>query len=344
MTRRALVVTRPFEIAVLQRPELAPGPGEVLARPVFVGMCGTDIELLEGEVDPDFVRYPLTLGHEWSGIVEAVGSGVTGVAPGDAIVAEGIIPCGACEACRRGATNVCETYDELGFTREGAASDQVLVPARLVHRLGGDVPLLDGALVEPASVVLQALQKVGVQPGDRVLILGDGTIALLAVQLAALWAPAAIAVIGRRPEQRALALDAGATTFETTTDPAAVDGGFDVVVEAAGAPEAIRTAVRSARRGGRVALLGYAGAGVDVGLPVDDLVNDDLTIVTSFGYTAAAWHRVVELVNARAISPSTLVTHRFDMEDYAGAFGALRGADGPRGKVILEVGAAPAPA
>jgi 2-desacetyl-2-hydroxyethyl bacteriochlorophyllide A dehydrogenase len=340
MTRRALVVTRPFEIAVLQRPPLSPGPGEVLARPAFVGMCGTDIELLEGSVDPGFVRYPLTLGHEWSGIVEAVGPGVTGVTPGDAMVAEGIIPCGACEACRRGATNVCETYDELGFTREGAASDQIVVPARLVHRLSADVPLLDGALIEPASVVLQALQKVGVHPGDRVLVLGDGTIALLAVQLAALWSPATIAVVGQRPEQRDLALGAGATTFETTTDPAADGGGFDLVVEAAGAADAIRRAVRSARRGGRVALLGYAGAGVDVGLPVDDLVNDDLTIVTSFGYTAAAWHRVVALVNARAISPGTLVTHRFSLDDHAGAFAALRGAKGPRGKVILEVGGA----
>jgi 2-desacetyl-2-hydroxyethyl bacteriochlorophyllide A dehydrogenase len=339
MTRRALVVTRPFEIAVLQRPELTPGPDEVLARPVYVGMCGTDIELLEGEVDPDFVRYPLTLGHEWSGVVEAVGPGVTGVAPGDAIVAEGIVPCGACEACRRGATNVCEIYDELGFTREGAASDQLLVPARLVHRLGTDVPLLDGALVEPASVVLQALQKVGVHPGDRVLVLGDGTIALLAVQLAALWSPATIAVVGRRAVQRDLALAAGATSFDTSDDVATRR--FDVVVEAAGAVAAIRTAVGAVRRGGRLALLGYAGAGVDVPLPVDDLVNDDLTIVTSFGYTAAAWHRVVELVNARAINPSTLVTHRFDLDDYAGAFAALRGAEGPRGKVILEVGAAP---
>jgi 2-desacetyl-2-hydroxyethyl bacteriochlorophyllide A dehydrogenase len=340
MTRRALVVTRPHEIAVLQRPALVPGPGEVLARPAFVGMCGTDVELLEGAVDPDFVAYPLTLGHEWSGVVEAVGPDVSTVAPGDAVVAEGIIPCGQCEPCRRGATNVCETYDELGFTREGAASDQLLVPARLVHRLGEGVPLLDGALVEPASVVLQALQKVGVQPGDRVLVLGDGTIALLAVQIAALWSPAAIAVLGRRPEQRELALGAGATTFDTTADPSAYAGAFDVVVEAAGAPEAIRTAVRSARRGGRVALLGYAGAGVDVGLPVDDLVNDDLTIVTSFGYTAAAWHRVVALVNARAIRPSALVTHRFGLDDFADAFAALRGAEGPRGKVVLELGEA----
>jgi L-iditol 2-dehydrogenase len=337
MPRRALVVTRPSEISILHRPELTPGPGEVVARPSFVGVCGTDLELLAGAVDPDFVRYPLTLGHEWSGVVESVGEGVAGLAPGDAVVAEGIVPCGVCPACRRGATNVCEVYEELGFTREGAASDQIVVPARLVHQLAADVPLLDGALVEPAAVVFQALRKIGIQPGDRVLVVGDGTIALLAVQLAALWSPATIEVAGRRADQEALARAAGTGAFHTAATPEQLADRFDLVVEAAGAPEAIRTAMRAACRGGRVVLLGYAGSDVEVRLPVDDLVNDDLTIATSFGYTASAWRRVVELLNAGDFRPGMLVTHRFALEDHEGAFAALHAADGPRGKVVLEL-------
>src|SRR2546428_4964828 len=135
MTRRALVVTRPGVIGVIDLPALEPGPGEVVIRPAFCGVCGTDLELLRGEVDPDYVRYPLTIGHEWSGTAQAVGAGVGNVRPGDRCVAECIVPCGRCAFCRAGDTNICEIYDELGFTREGGASDEVLVPARLVHKL-----------------------------------------------------------------------------------------------------------------------------------------------------------------------------------------------------------------
>ncbi len=129
-----------------------PGPGEIVARPVHVGICGTDLELLAGVVDPAYVRYPLVPGHEWSGLVEAIGPGVTGLAPGQRIIAEGIIPDRVCAQCARGLTNLCVAYDELGFTRAGAAADQVLVPASAVHLLDDTVSLLDAALAEPLAV------------------------------------------------------------------------------------------------------------------------------------------------------------------------------------------------
>src|SRR5260221_10011932 len=179
MTRRALVVSEPGRIGILERPTLAPGPGEVVVRPAYCGLCGTDLELLQGDVDPAFVVYPLTLGHEWSGTIESVGGDVRNVEPGDRCVAECIVPCRRCASCLEGATNTCEVYDELGFTREGGASDQVVVPARLVHRLADGVSLLDAALVEPSSVVLRGLEKAAPRPGGRVGAIGDRTIALL---------------------------------------------------------------------------------------------------------------------------------------------------------------------
>src|SRR2546428_6734445 len=247
MTRRALVVTRPGVIGVIDLPALEPGPGEVVIRPAFCGVCGTDLELLRGEVDPDYVRYPLTIGHEWSGTAQAVGAGVENVRPGDRCVAECIVPCGRCAFCRAGDTNICEIYDELGFTREGGASDEVLVPARLVHKLEPGTSLLDAALVEPSSVVLRALEKAEPASGDRVLVVGDGTIGLLAAYLVGLWSPASVTMIGRRPEQAVRSRSAGVVGFPLNGNHSCQ---FDLAGEAAGVPDAGLTSIASVRRGG----------------------------------------------------------------------------------------------
>ena len=336
MSRRALVISRPGELALVEKPELAPEPGTVVVRPVHCGICGTDLELLRGDVDPAYVDYPLTLGHEWAGVVEAVGAGVTGIEPGDHCVAEGIVPCGRCASCLRGATNTCETYDEIGFTREGGASDQITVPSRLVHRLSSEISLLDAALVEPTSVVLRALEKGSPVEGARVVIVGDGTIALLAAHLVRLWEPAEAIVVGRRTEQHDLALALGATRF-TTDDAEAVDA--DLSIEAAGAVDAVATAIRAAKRGGTVALIGLPPTGQAVQLPADLLVNNDLTLAASFSYTAGAWSRVVALLHEGRIAPGLLVTHRFPLERFREAFAALGAPTGARGKVLLDVGA-----
>ena len=333
MTRRALVIGQPGSAAVVEREELRPGPGEVVLRPAYCGLCGTDLDLLAGRVDSAFVRYPLTIGHEWSGRVEAVGEGVTGLAPGDACVSEGIVPCGICASCRSGATNVCEVYDEVGFTREGGAADQIVVPARLVHTLDDSVSLLDAAVVEPSAVVLTGLDKIEAEPGLRIVVIGDGTIALLAVLLLQLRAPAELVVAGRRAEQEQLALELGATRFTLAAPPA----GFDLAIEAAGSTEAVSAAVGAVRRGGTILQLGLPPAGSTLELPGDVLVNNDLTLAASFGYTSAAWRRVVALLNDGTLRPGRLVTHRFALADFEHAFAELAEPTGRRGKVVLEI-------
>jgi threonine dehydrogenase-like Zn-dependent dehydrogenase len=333
MSRRALVVEQPGSIALLEREELLPGPGEVVARPAYCGLCGTDLELLAGQVDPAFVRYPLTLGHEWSGRVEAVGEGVTGIERGQRCVAEGIIPCGSCTSCLSGATNVCEVYDEIGFTREGGAGDQILVPARVVHAVDESVPLLDAAVVEPSAVVLTGLEKVQPSRGLRMLVVGDGTIALLTVLLASLWSPAELVVAGRRPEQEELARELGATDFTIGAPPA----GFDLAIEAAGSTDAVTAALGAVRRGGTVLQLGLPPAGSTLQLPGDLLVNNDLTLAASFGYTSAVWARVVALLNEGTFRPGRIVTHTYGLDEFAHAFAELAEPTGQRGKIVLEV-------
>ncbi len=144
-------------------------------------------------------------------------------------------------------------------------------------------------------------------------------------------------LLGRRPAQAGLAAAAGAARFET--DPAAAGNGYDLVVEAAGATGAVLTALATARRGGTVLLLGLPPHGATAAVPIDDLVNNDLTIRASFGYTSAAWRQVVALLNAGLLSLGFLVTHRFPLRAWEAALEALRDPDppGPRGKVLLDL-------
>src|SRR5215467_13924094 len=325
----ALTVGSPGQVRLEARGPVTAGPGEVLVEPDLVGLCGTDLEIIAGDIDPAYVRYPVVLGHEWTGRV-AAGAELGG----RRVVVEGFIGCGHCAQCATGETNLCETYDEIGFTRDGAAASQIAVPAYLAHTVADSVLAEDAVLTEPAAVVYRGLSRAGVTPGCRALVIGDGTIALLTVMLLGLWSPAEIVMVGRRSEQAGLAAAAGAGSFSVSDVPP----GYDLVVEAAGAAAAVETALAKVRRGGTVLLLGLPPHGQSVAMAADDTVNNDLTILGSFSYTSAAWRSVVTLLDSGRFRPASLITHRYPLAEWERAISALRGALGPRGKVLLEIG------
>jgi L-iditol 2-dehydrogenase len=324
----ALVVNAPGQVRLERKAGAAPAAGLVRVEPDLVGLCGTDLEIIDGTIDPAYIRYPIALGHEWTGIVTG-GSPLTG----RRVVVEGIIGCGHCQRCAEGHANLCETYDEIGFTRDGAAASQIDVPAAQVHTVADRVAAEDAVLTEPAAVAYRALTRTSLTPGSRVLVIGDGTIALLVVMLARLWSPAEIAMLGRREQQAGLAAQAGASSF-TVDRPMP---GYDLVVEAAGTTEAGQAALGMVRRGGTVLLLGLPPHGQAIALAADDTVNNDLTVLGSFSYTPVAWRRVVALLNSGQLRPSALITHRYALAEWEQAVGALRGVAGPRGKVLLQI-------
>jgi L-iditol 2-dehydrogenase len=190
-------------------------------------------------------------------------------------------------------------------------------------------------------VVYRALAGSAVAPGCRALVVGDGTVALLAVRLLGLWSPGEIVLLGRREGQAGLAATAGAARFETS--PEAAGTGYDLVIEAAGTTDAVLTALAAARRGGSVVLIGLPPHGDTAAIPVDDVVNNDLTIRGSFSYTSSSWRDVVALLNSGRLRLGFLVTHRFALADWQRALDALRGSESPRGKVILTIGSPEAP-
>jgi 2-desacetyl-2-hydroxyethyl bacteriochlorophyllide A dehydrogenase len=331
---RALIVRSPHDVALDTVTEPVVGKDEVLVTPLLAGMCGTDLELIDGSIDPSYVHYPLVLGHEWVGRVEQEVRGVA--ARGDRVVVEGVIPCGGCVECRIGATNRCTTYDEIGFTRPGAIAEHIAVPTRLVHRIDDSLNLDDVVLIEPMAVVWRALTRFPLREQISVAVVGDGTIALLAVHLVRRFNPTRVVVVGRRKAQASLARAAGADEF-VIDEP---NDRFDLVIEAAGTGASASAALALAERGAMVILLGLPAHGTRIEVAPDDLVNNDVVIQGSFAYTSTSFAEVVELVNAGDLKASFVITHRYAFEQAVDAIGALRGDvadDEPRGKVVISL-------
>src|SRR5262249_50404247 len=278
-------------------------------------------------------------GHEWSGVVEEVGEAVRGIAPGDKVVCEGFCYCGVCLRCRSGDTHLCATYDQLGFTRGGGDRELVLAPPRVVPRLPDGVELDAAVLVEPASVVLQGLQRARVQPGETIGVIGVGTLGALTLVLARLFSPGAVVAYGVREAELELARRLGADeTVDLSAGPATHDGELDLVVETAGAVAAIELATRLPRMGGRVVALGIAGAGRELTLPADRFVLRDLSLIGSVGYTTAIWSQVVDLLGAGLVDFAPVVARRVPADRFEEAFGLMADPDGVVGRILLPHG------
>jgi len=329
---KALLVTTPGHVSVADVEVPIPKDDEAMVAPKVCGMCGTDLELINGTIDPAYVRYPLVLGHEWAGKLLTPVNGVAEA--GEHVVVEGIVFCGSCSQCLQGNTNRCINYDELGFTRSGAIAERIAVPARLVHRLEPNVNLEDASLIEPMAVVWHALTRQAPSSPSTVAVIGDGTVALLAVHLLRLLNPTSITVIGRREAQEELAIKAGANSFLTQIP----DRQFNVVIEAAGTGEAVSAALSIVARGGTAVLLGLPPHGTQVQIAPDDLVNNDITLRGSFSYNHQAWTDVVQRVNAGDLTPSFLITHRYPLAQAMQAIATLSDNTTiavPRGKVSI---------
>jgi L-iditol 2-dehydrogenase len=331
---RAVVVERPGAATLRRVPKPEPGPGEVLVRVGAVGICGSDVEVLEGRRPAPYVRYPIIPGHEWAGTVEAVGRGVVSIDEGATVVAEGFRACGDCARCREGRTNLCEVeYAETGFTHAGAFADFLCVPAHLVHQLPAGSEVAAAAVLEPAACVAQGLLEVDLRPGLTAAVVGSGTLGLLAVALLSRVSPQRLALVGTRTPRLVLAAAMGATETWNVREGQRPEPGFDLVFEAAGTPEGARTAIELARRGGTVVLEGISGQPGRI--DSDEIVLQHLRVQGIFGASRNAWRWVTELFAAGLLDTQPLVSHSFPLEEHDAAFAALTDRSGDALKVQL---------
>ena len=335
-TSRSLTVERPGSHRLDEGPPPEPGPGEVRVRVAAAGICLSDRELYEGHRAPGYVRYPIVPGHEWSGTVDALGAGVDPALLGRPCVAEGFRACGHCERCRYGDTSLCTAgYAETGFTEPGAFADHVLVPARLLHPLPDGVDLRAAALLEPAAVVAAAVRAGLPRPGERIAVVGAGTLGLLAVQWLAASSPAELAVVDPRTDRAAQAAAFGAGRAFTPAEADGLSGRFDLVVETAGAPTTAASSCLLARRGGRVVLTGMFTAGA-AGIDPVHLSVSQLEIRSVFGASSAAWSDAVRALSLGLLDPAPLITHEFPLDRFGEALALVGGGAPDTGKVLLR--------
>lgn len=260
---RALVVTAPGVAEVQDLPEPEPGPGELLVHVERVGICGTDVELFTGEmayIEQGFTTFPLRLGHEWAGRVLAAGSTEDEPWVGQRITGDTMLGCGRCSYCHSGHQHVCPDRNELGIRGSwpGALAEKLIIPSRFAYAIPDHVSLAAAALVEPAGNSLRAVQAAELQPAQRVLVVGAGTIGLLCAQFA-LAEGADVHLAGVRPG----ALDlAGRLGVPHVLQLEQIDEGlrdsFDAVIEATSIDSMPSHCIDLVRPAGRLVYIGLS--------------------------------------------------------------------------------------
>ncbi|HEY5856089.1 MAG TPA: 2,3-butanediol dehydrogenase [Aldersonia sp.] len=320
----------PKDIRIDDIAEPATRPGTVKVEVQWCGICGTDLhEYLEGPIfaPPADTPHPLTgetvpitLGHEFSGVVAELGDGVTDLAVGDRVVVEPYIVCGRCDACQQGRYNVCATLGFVGLSGFGGGFSQYVVAERKwIHPIG-DLGTDVGALVEPLAVAYHAVRLSGVKPGQTGLVFGAGPIGL--VTTAALKAAGVEDVIVVEPAdiRKAKAPTAGATHVVDPTDGDVVaqvldltDGrGADVSFECAGIDAVLASAIRATRVGGtcvNVAIWGH-----EARVAMNDLVFREVNVLGSLAY-ANDHPATIEMITSGRVDPFQFITGRIDLDD-----------------------------
>ena len=307
------------------------GPGEVLLRVSWCGICGTDVEeFRDGPVVIPVDRpnpltgqmAPVTLGHEFAGTIVEVGEGVDDLAVGDRVVPDICLFCGECHFCRRHEYALCVSWAAIGLHGDGGLAEYVKVPARMCVRLPDEVADDEAALIETTEVAVRAVRKAGIRLGDSVAIVGDGAVGLITLQVARAAGATTALLLGHRPARLELARRLGwATATIDTHDPGwrqavadLTEGlGADVAIECGGRPEAIQDSISATRKGGRVVLL--AVIGTPIPLNTWPIVEGERTVIGSVQHHFDEDLPIaVRLLASGAVDVRPLITRRISLE------------------------------
>ena len=339
---RAVLCSGPDQLTLERLPVPEPGPGEVRLRVSACGICGSDLHLLPG----GYLGTPVVPGHEMTGVVDALGDGVETIATGDLASVEPLRSCGRCDLCTRGQNALCRGLKILGIHANGGFAEYVVTPEERLFPVSADLPSPLGALAEPMAVVVHGLRRGGVTRGSRVLVLGAGTLGLLAV-LAARDLGAEVWITARYPHQaeRAGALGAARVLTEAQSSADALTAlgneySFDCVLESVGGEaDPLALAAAAIAPAGTVSVVGHFRR--PVSLNTTPLFLKEATLAWSNCYEhahdGADFARAVALIDAHRGRLEAVTTHTVGLDAIADGFALAADRRSGAVKVTVEI-------
>lgn len=335
------VMTAPGVIEFRETPRPIAAEGQVLVRIMRIGICGSDIHVYHGK--HPFTRYPVTQGHEVSGRIEAVGSGVEGLSVGQKVTIEPQVCCGHCYPCTHGKYNLCEELKVMGFQTTGTASEYFTVDAAKVTPLPETMSYDEGAMIEPLAVTVHAAKRFPELKGARVAILGCGPIGILLMQSCKALGAASVLVTDvsdyRLSVARSVGADYAVNTGETDMEQALRDAfgsdKADVIYDCAGSDITMGQAIRCARKGSTIVLVAVFSKLASVDLAV--LNDHELELNTSMMYRHEDYVDAIRLVSEGKVQLRPLMSRHFAFPDYLKAYQYIDENREMTMKVIIDV-------
>jgi threonine dehydrogenase-like Zn-dependent dehydrogenase len=333
---RAFVITGPRESHVAEVADPVAAAGQVVIDVQRAGVCGTDVELFTGEMAyfrQGHTQFPVRPGHEWCGTVSAVGDGVDPAWLGVPVTGDTMLGCGQCRRCRAGLHHVCEQRQEVGIRGgwPGALAEQLVMPVSALRVLPPGLDAAAGAMVEPAGGALRAVRAAGLAPGDRLLVLGPGTMGLLTV-LIALAQGAEVHVLGETPQSLQLATELGASGAWRAGQLPPLP--LDAVIDCSTSPELPALALELVEPGKRVVYIGLAGRPS----PADTRITvlKDLTVTGILGASAGLDGAIEQFANG-SVDPRPLVAATVGLGEAGAVLAGSRPAGaGPGPKIHVD--------
>jgi len=342
---RAVVFYGPGDLRLEQVAVPSAGAGEVVVKLKAALTCGTDFKAYRQGHPVLLGRTPSPFGHEMAGIISEVGAGVTALREGQRVVVLNSAPCDRCLFCERGTPELCDHLDLLN----GAYAEYIAVPSHIarhnVHPLPDHLSFSEAALAEPFACALHAVDKMRLQPGETIALIGAGNMARLLI--CALKAGGArVLVLGRNPERLRLATAAGADeVIDLAEEPDGVAavrrrtagdrGAADGVIEAVGKPETWAMSVGMARKGGRICLFGGCAPGSKAEVDTHRIHYDEIALFGVFHHRPSYVRQALELLSQGAVPPALLIDRRISLEEVVPFFAANRELNALKAAVIM---------